>query len=238
MRLSWDLKPNLLDCILEDRIVPAPMNNLGMIVQTTSGLALVTPFPGAVNMASISSGGATTGSAAGVSGTAMPTSMYMTARGISQFAAGNMTGNPSIAGSVSGSSGGVSISIKVGSGADEDGGPVSTTAAASRTNPGSDGSTNPIMAYIGEVSSSNSSDTPTSSTSQTQTAPVPSLPPPGIVLPGSPAGNTSPAGTNSQMNPSFGAPRLLRGLGSSLTPSLPGGLGVGSLTSPSGSGGY
>jgi hypothetical protein len=235
MRLTWDLKPNLLECILEDRIVPAPMNNLGMIVQTTSGLALVTPFPGAVSLSSLSGSGAAT-TASSVSGTAMPTSMYMTARGISQFTPGNLTGNPSIGGGVSGSSGGVIMQIKVGSGADEDGGPVSSTAASSRTNPAYGGNTNPIMAYIGQVSSS-SSDAPTSQSTQSQAAPVPSLPSPGIVIPGSSNG-TSPGGANSPMNPSFGAPKLLRGLGSSLTPSLPGGLGVGSLTSPAGSGGY
>lgn len=241
MRLNWDLKPNLLECILEDRIVPAPMNNLGMIVPTTSGLALVTPFPGAVNMSTISSGGGTSGSASSVSGTAMPTSMYMTARGISQFVAGNMTGNSMIAGGSGTSATGVSMTIQVGSGADD--ASASASAASSRTNPGYDGARAPIMAYIGSVGTSSSSTSSMSSNTsgtqtQSQSAPVPSLPPPGTVIPGSPAGNGSQSGMNSQMTPSFGAPRLLRGLGSSLTPSLPGGLGVGSLTSPAGSGGY
>ncbi len=235
MRLSWDLKPNLLDCILEDRIVPASMNNLGLIVQTTSGLALVTPFPGAVNLASLAGAGAAS-SAASVSGTAMPTSFYMTSRGISSFSPGNMTGNPAIAGLISDAEGGGST-IRVGSGADEAGGP-SSTAASSRTNPATNGQTQGIMAYIGQVSSTagnSASDAASSDATKSKTAPVPSLPPSGTVIPGSPTGNspTAPA----SMTPSFGAPRLLRGLGSSLTPSLPGGLGVGSLTSPSPSGG-
>lgn len=236
MRLNWDLKPNLLECILEDRIVPAPLNNLGMIVQTTGGLALVTPFPGAVNMSSVSGSTQSSSTAASVSGTAMPTSLYMTARGLSQFTPGNMTGNSAIAGTAAAASGGGSgMTIKVGSGADEDGGPVSAP-AMSRTNPGYGGTTNPVMAYIGQVSStSGSSTTSTSQGTPTQSAPVPSLPPPGIVIPGSPTGTSS---GSSPMSPQFGAPRLLRGLGNSLTPSLPGGLGVGSLTSPAGSGGY
>jgi len=234
MKRRWDLRPNLLDCILEDRIAPA-IANLGVIVLTTSGLSLVTPFPGASNNAASAGGTQTT--AASVSGAAMPTSFYITGnRGISSFTPGNFTGNPSVGGAVTTANGGVGLSIKVGSGADEDGGPVSTP-ASSRTNPGSDGNTAPIMAYIGQVSSStDSSDASTSQGTQTQTAPVPPAPPMGIVIPGSPTGNMP--GGNSPMNQQLGAPRLLRGLGSSLTPSLPGGLGVGSLTSPPGPGGY
>jgi hypothetical protein len=235
MKRSWDLKPNLVECMLEDRIVPAPMNNLGLIVLTTNGLSLVTPFPGASNNASGSGGSSNT--AASVSGAAMPTSFYITGnRGISSFMPGNFTGNPSVGGAVAGSIGGVSVSIKIGSGADEDGGPVSTP-ASSRTNPASGGDTAPTLAYIGQVSSSSSSSAaPTSQGAQTQTAPVPSLPPMGIVIPGTPGGTTS--GGNAPMNAQLGAPRLLKGLGMSLMPSLPGGLGVGSLTSPPGSGGY
>lgn len=237
MRLSWELKPNLMDCILEDRIVPASMNNLGLIVQTTGGLALVTPFPGAINLASLAGAGAVS-AAASVSGTAMPTSFYMTSRGISSFSPGNMTGNPAVAGlllDVEGGAGGV---IRVGSGADEAGGP-SSNAASSRTNPATNGQMPGIMAYIGQVASASgnsASDSAASDATKSQTAPVPSLPPPGNVIPGSPNGN-SPA-SPSPMSPSFGAPRLIKGLGSSLTPTLPGGLGVGSLTSPSMSGGY
>jgi hypothetical protein len=224
MKRSWDLKPNLLDCILEQRIAPA-IANLGVIVVTTSGLSLVTPFPGASNNASGSGGTQTT--AASVSGAAIPTSFYITGtRGISSFTPGNFTGNPSVGGAIVGSNGGPSLSIQVGSGADEDGGPAP---AASRSNQGYGGAPAPTLAYIGQVSSgSGSTIAPSGQSTQ-------SLPPTGVVIPGSPTG-TSPGG-NMPMTPQFGAPRLIRGLGNSLTPSLPGGLGVGSLTAP-GSGGY
>lgn len=243
MKRTWDLKPNLLECILEERIVPsAPMNNLGMIVLTTSGLSLVTPFPGASNSASGSLGSSSGGgssTAASVSGAAMPTSFYITGnRGISSFAPGNFTGNPAVGGGSATASGGPSMTIQVGSGSDDASAPVMTPSAMSRTNPGYGGNTAPTLAYIGQVGGSSSSTSPTGSSqgAQTQTAPVPSLPPMGIAIPGSPAGTTP--GASSPMNPQLGAPRLLRGLGTSLMPALPGGLGVGSLTSPGSPGGY
>jgi hypothetical protein len=238
MKRSWDLKPNLLDCILEMRIVPAPMNNLGVIALTTNGFALVTPFPGASNNASGSGGSSNT--AASVSGAAMPTSFYITGKnGISSFAPGNFTGNPSVGGAVTGASGGTGLSIQVGSGSDDASAPVLPTSASSRSNPGDSGNAAPILAYIGQVSSSSSSsDTSTTQGTQTQAAPVPPAPPMGIVIPGSPTGNMPGGNSPMNQNQQLGAPRLLRGLGSSLTPSLPGGLGVGSLTSPPGPGGY
>lgn len=242
MRISWDLKPNLLECILEDRIVPAPMNNLGMIVQTTSGLTLVTPFPGAVNMSAMAGGGSST-TAASVSGTAMPTSMYMTSRGISQFMPGNMTGNP-LVGGVAGSSGGVSITIKVGSGADEAGGPVGTTPAMSRTNPAYGGNAPSVMAYIGQPGTSSGTTNGTNVTNPQASAPVPALAPMGVTIPGSPTGAEGPNGSpTNPMGPQLGAPRMLKGLGGSLIPTLPGGLGIGgpglaNPLSPSGAGGY
>jgi len=50
----------------------------------------------------------------------------------------------------------------------------------------------------------------------------------GVVLPGSPTGpNAGGSSPTNPMNPQLGAPRLVRGLGASLMPSLPGGLGVG-----------
>jgi hypothetical protein len=235
MRRTWDLKPNLLDCILEMRIVPAPLNNLGVIALTTSGLSLVTPFPGASNNASGAGGSSNT--AASVSGAAMPTSFYVTGRsGISTFTPGNFTGNPVVGGGSATASGGNGLTIQVGSGSDDASAPVLPT-TASRTNPGDSGNTPSVLAYIGQVSSSSSSSaSSTSQTTPTQTAPVPSLPPSGTVIPGTPTG-TTPGSSNMPMNPQLGAPRLIRGLGNSLMPSLPGGLGVGSLTSPS-SGGY
>ncbi len=233
MKRSWDLKPNLLDCILEERIAPA-ITNLGVIVLTTSGLSLVTPFPGASNNASGAGGTQTT--AASVSGAAMPTSFYITgSRGISSFTPGNFTGNPAVGGAVA-TAGGPGGTIQVGSGADDASAPVTPT-ASSRNNPASNGATSPVMAYIGQVSAtSGSSAAPASQGAQTtQTAPVPSLAPMGVVIPGSPSGTTG-NGTN-PMDPQSGAPRFMSGLTGRLVPTLPGGLGVPtSLTSPGSSG--
>jgi hypothetical protein len=228
MKRHWDLKPNLLDCILEERIAPA-IANLGTIVLTTNGLSLVTPFPGASNSASgsLGSGGGGSSTAASVSGAAMPTSFYVTGnRGISSFLPGNFTGNPAVGGAVGGAASGPGGTIQVGSGSDDASAPVMPTAASSRGNPGYNGATSPILAYIGQVSSTSSSSvTPSSQGSQsTQTAPVPSLPPLGVVIPGSPSG---PSGNSTNpMNPQSGAPRFMSGLTGRLVPTLPGGLGV------------
>jgi hypothetical protein len=233
MKRSWDLKPNLVDCILEDRIAPA-ITNLGVIVLTTSGLSLVTPFPGASNNASGAGGGSNT--AASVSGAAIPTSFYITGnRGISSFTPGNFTGNPVVGGGIATSSG-PGGTIQVGSGSDDASAPVLPTAASTRNNQGSNGATAPILAYIGSVASSSSSSTaPTSTGSQTtQTAPVPALPPMGVVIPGSPSSmNGNP--TN-PMDPQSGAPRFMSGLTGKLVPTLPGGLGVQTSLTPGPSG--
>ncbi len=242
---SWDLKPDLMECMLEDRIVPAgPMNNLGIIIQTTSGLALVTPFPGAINMAAMA-GGSSGSVAQSVSGTLFPTGIYLTGtRGISSMMPGNMTGNPAVLG-VLGPNGGVNETIEVGSGAEEasGGGGGSTTPAMSRTNPAYGGATSPIMAYIGSLGQ-NSSGMTTANNGQVQTtAPVPALPPMGTQIPGtpgSPPGQADPGQSQKPMGPQLGAPRMIKGLGTSLIPSLPGGLGIGGTPSmsPSGAGGY
>jgi hypothetical protein len=236
MKRSWDLKPNLLDCILEMRIVPAPLNNLGVIALTTNGLALVTPFPGASNNASGAGGSSNT--AASVSGAAMPTSFYVTGRsGISTFAPGNFTGNPAVGGGATSASG-LSISIQIGSGSDDasaSSGSSSSAASSSRGNQGYNGATPPTLAYIGGTPSTTSETPSGSGTQSQQSAPVPPAPSLGIQIPGSPSGTTQ--GSGMPMNPQLGAPRLIRGLGTNLMPSLPGGLGVGTLTTPS-SGGY
>jgi hypothetical protein len=128
----------------------------------------------------------------------------------------------------------VSLTIKVGSGADQAGGPVSTTNASSRTNPADNGNRAPVMAYIGGVDSGSDSMAPAGGQA-TQTAPVPQLPPQGVVIPGSPMGPGAVGSTpTNPMNPQLGAPRLVRGLGTSLMPTLPGGLGVGNSLSPPG----
>jgi hypothetical protein len=234
MKRSWDLKPNLLNCILEERIAPA-IANLGVIALTTSGLTLVTPFPGAASL-SVLGGGAAASSAPSVSGAAIPTSFYMTGRGISSFSPGNFTGNASVAGAITSSSG-PGGTIQVGSGADDASAPVTPT--ASRNNQGSNGAAAPILAYIGSVSTGSGSTVPsatsTGTTQTAQTAPVPSLPRMGVVIPGSPTSmNGNP--TN-PMDPQSGAPRFMYGLTGKLVPTLPGGLGVQTSLSGTGSSG-
>ncbi len=227
MKRDWSLKPNLLDCMLEQRIVPA-IANLGVIVLTTSGYTLTTPFPGASNSASSNS---VASSASSVSGAAVPTSFYVTGnRGISSFMPGNFTGNPNVGGGTpTATATGSGLTIQVGSGADDANAPSSTS---SRNTPAPDGTTAPIMAYIG--STSTGSGTPVLPSGQTYTPPappVPALPPLGIVIPGSPTGpTTSWVGA---FNPQAGAPMFTPGSTAGMTSPLPGGLGVsGGLMQP------
>jgi hypothetical protein len=227
MKRDWSLKPNLLDCMLEQRIVPA-IANLGVIVLTTGGFTLTTPFPGASNSASSTS---VASSANSVSGAAVPTSFYVTGnRGISSFAPGNFTGNPNVGGGTpTGSATGSGLTIQVGSGADDANAPAATS---SRNTPAADGMTAPIMAYIGSTSAG--SGTPVLPAGQTYTAPtppVPALPPLGVVIPGSPAG-LIPSSMGA-FNPQAGAPMFTPGSAAGMTSPLPGGLGVsGGLVQP------
>jgi hypothetical protein len=236
MKRRWELKPNLVECLLEERIAPA-IANLGIIAQTTSGLTLVIPFPGAVSLGVLGGGAAAT-SAPSVSGTPMPSGFYMTARGVSTFMPGNITGNSAVAGAAATASG-PGGTIQVGSGADDASAFSSpTTAASSRTNPGYNGVIAPTLAYIGTVSTSSvSAASSTGSTgTQTQSAPVPPAPSLGVVIPGSPSSmNGNP--TN-PMDPQSGAPRFMSGLTGKLVPTLPGGLGVQTNLTGTGPSGY
>ncbi len=205
---------------------------------TSNGYSLVTPFPGASNSASGSLGASSTGSssAASVSGAAVPTSFYITGnRGISTFMPGNFTGNPAIGGGVAGgTSGGLGLTIQVGSGSDQAGGSVSTTPAASHTNPADGGRNAPIMAYIGMPTTAGSG-TPVLPANQiypTASAPVPALPPLGQVIPGSPMGTSAGSVPGNPLNPQGGAPMFKPGTTSLVRP-LPGSLGIsGGLLSP------
>ena len=238
MKRSWDLKPNLLDCILEERIAPA-IANLGVIVVTTSGLSLVTPFPGASNNASGSRRHADHGGERERGGDADEFLHHGQSRDLVVHAR-------QLHGESVGRRGGGRLEWRRGS--DDPGrirAPIRlaarcSTAASSRTNPASDGATAPIMAYIGsgrgglrfiDHLTGQQSGGPDADRSRAVIARH------GRRDPGLPGRDDRRAGA-SPMNQQFGAPRLLRGLGSSLTPALPGGLGVGSLTSPSGPGGY
>ena len=155
---------------------------------------------------------------------AVPTSFYVTGyRGICPFT-GNFTGNPNVStGPAGGTSGGGGLTIQVGSGADD---AAAGTPTSSRTTPGDNGATAPIMAYIG--STSTGSGTPVLPAGQTYTPPtppVPALPPLGMIIPGSPTGPTP--SSSAAFNPQSGAPMFTPGNASGMTSPLPGGLGVG-----------
>jgi hypothetical protein len=157
-------RPNLVECILEERVAPA-IANLATIILTTSGLTLIEGFPGANNSGAGSLGASSSGggSASSVSGTAVPTSLYITGTGgISSLKPGNITGVPSLAGGVAGA-GGVAISIQVGSGADTGGGPTNNVSKGGATNNTvglttvADPTARPTMTVIGGATSSASS---------------------------------------------------------------------------------
>ena len=57
-RLSF--RPNLVDCILEERVAPA-IANLATVILTTNGLILIEGFPGANSSGAGSLGASSTG---------------------------------------------------------------------------------------------------------------------------------------------------------------------------------
>ena len=120
MRPRRSLQPDLADCALEDRLAPA-ISNLGIIVLTTGGYILLTPFPGAMTSASGPATGPGSSAAAGVSGTPINTPFFMLGTGgISSALPGNLTGFPSLgAGGPGAPSPGAGSTIYVGSGANE-----------------------------------------------------------------------------------------------------------------------
>ncbi len=104
-KFSLDLQA----CELEDRILPV-IANLGVIVLTTGGYVLMTPYPGAAAYPGGSPGG-----------TAIPTSFSITgSAGISSMQPGNITGIPGLATTgAAGSTGGAGATVTVGSGAND-----------------------------------------------------------------------------------------------------------------------
>ncbi len=124
-------RPDLNECILEERALLA-IANFGIVILTTNGLSLVTPFPGANSSGAAS--GPTATSSAGVSGTPIPTSLYVTGTGgISSLKPGNITGVPSLAGGA-GAAGAFSATIQIGSGADTADGPTLNISNGGATN--------------------------------------------------------------------------------------------------------
>jgi hypothetical protein len=187
MKREREFRPDLNECMLEGRIAPA-IPNLGTIVQTTNGLVLSTPFPGAVNIGSLGGGPTSTGTAASVSGAAFPTSIYVTGtHGISTFMPGNFTGNLSLAG-LTGTTAQVHEVVAVGSGADVASTP--TTPTVTRNTVGM-GTPNPVLAFIGPAPlGSGSGGLPAgksgSDAMPTTPAPQAQAPQPGSQTPGSP----------------------------------------------------
>jgi hypothetical protein len=179
-------RPDLNECMLEERYLLA-IANLGTIVPTTSGLVLLTPFPGANSSGagSLGSGGPSGGSAASVSGNPIPGGFFITGLGgISSMRPGNLTGIASFGGSQT-SSTSDSLTIQIGSGADSSegfaGGPTAVVSHATVADPTVDTLLNPI----------GSSTTGTTILSPSQTyryvAPLPQPPSSTMTLPGSSA---------------------------------------------------
>ena len=208
-------RPDLADCVLEDRPLLA-IANLGLIVITTSGLALITPFPGASSSASgsLGSGGGSSGAAAAVSGLPTPTSMYITGTGgLSSLKPGNITGLPSL-NAAGTAAGGISLSIQVGSGADTAGGPTLNISNGGATNnvvsrfTFADPTQRSAFALIGGTSTSTNSPVLPPGQSYRDSAPVPPPTPMGVVnQPASGMGMQNNSGAFAP-NPQLGQPRL------------------------------
>jgi hypothetical protein len=203
-------RPDLADCVLEDRALLA-IANLGLIIQTTSGLALITPFPGANSSGagSLGSNGSGGGTASAVSGLPIPTSFYITGSGgLSSLRPGNITGLPSLAGGA-GAGGGLTVSFQVGSGSDTATGPNgnSNTQIVTRFT-FADPLTPTTFSLIGGMSTSTNSPVLPPGQSYRDTAPVPPPAPMGVInQPATGAGMGFSTG-DSMPNPQLGAPRL------------------------------
>jgi len=205
MNSHWIFRPDLTDCILEDRFLLATPN-LGIIILTQSGFALITPFPGANTSAagSLGSSGPGGGSASPVSGVAIPTSLYVTGNGgISSLRPGNITGVPSLAGGAT-SAAASGVTIQVGSGANDASASNTNNPVAQNTG---DPTQVPVFTQIGGPISASSSPVLPPGQSYRDTAPVPPAPAPSGVLPQPAPASNSGVGLYTP-NPQAGAPTL------------------------------
>jgi hypothetical protein len=204
-------RPDLAECILEDRALLATPN-LGIIILTSSGYALITPFPGANTSAggSLGSNGPGGGSASSVSGVPIPTSLFITGSGgISSLRPGNITGVPSLGGGAATAAGAVA-SIQVGSGADEANAPAgnsSSSISLVSRNVVADPLQRPGLIQIGGPTSTSSSPVLPPGQSYRDTAPVPPPMPYGVINQGA-ANPTYTSGQSPAPNPQLGAPTL------------------------------
>jgi len=199
-------RPDLNDCILEDRSLLATPN-LGIIILTQSGFALITPFPGANTSAagSLGSSGPSSGTASSVSGVPIPTSLYITGNGgISSLKPGNITGVPSLAGGAAGTAG-TSATVQIGSGSDDASAPQTNTVVSRNTV--ADPTQVPVFTQIGFTSSASSSPVLPPGQSYRDSAPVPPPSPFGVVNQSATGASTSNSGMYTP-NPQAGAPTL------------------------------
>ena len=197
-------RPDLNECILEDRTLPATPN-LGIFIFTQSGFASITPFPGANTSAagSLGSSGPSSGSASSVSGVPIPTSLYITGNGgISSLRPGNITGVPSLNGGPA-ATGGASPTVQIGSGSDDASAPQTNNVVSNTTY--GDPTQVPVFTTIGTTSTASSSPVLPPGQSYRDSAPVPPPTPYGV-LPPSPT-TSSNSGMYSP-DPQMGAPRL------------------------------
>ncbi len=219
-------RPDLNECLLEDRPLMS-ISNFAIILLTTSGLNMVTPFPGASSSASGSLGASSSGggSSASVSGLPIPTSLYITGGGgISSLKPGNITGNPSTAGAAAAAAG-LSISFTVGSGADSANGPTLNIVAGGATNNVvglfrvADPTAQTVFTFTGTSNNTSSTSSPTTTQPTTQTAP------PSGAMNMSPNGAGGMTGGTMGLNPQAGAPTLGPfNRGRNMTGPLPGSL--------------
>ena len=223
-------RPDLRECVLEERALMA-IQNLGLIIQTTSGLSLIIPFPGA-NASGAGATGPSSSTAASVSGVAIPTSFYITGTsGMSSLKPGNYTGLPSLAGAAGGAAAG-GISIQVGSGADTTDGPGPSNGGATNNVVGlytvADPTQRPTSTIIGGMSSSSSSSSAVLPAGQSyhDTAPVQPQMPMGVINQSTTGSGTSNSGSSMAPDPQLGAPRLgpFNGNRGAFTSPLPGSL--------------
>jgi hypothetical protein len=212
MNPRWMFRPNLLDCILEERIAPA-IANFGVIILTTTGYSLLIPFPGANSSGSVSGAGGqgVATSAQPVSGVAQPTSFYITGfNGISSVRPGNITGVPSLAGGATVAAG-AGLSIQVGSGTDDASAPQSNGGAPSGVvslATVADPTLRPLTTPIGIVSTGSSSPVLPPGQSYRDNAPVPPPTPYGVIPPPQAPSPSGMGGDPFAPNPMSGAPTL------------------------------
>ena len=126
-------RPNLVDCILEERVAPA-IANLATIILTNNGLTLIEAFPGSQQFRGRLAGCQQLGRwKCRLGQWCRSFRRPFISRAARHFEpeAGNITGVPSLAGGATGA-GGCRLSIQVGSGADTGGGPTNRSQTAER----------------------------------------------------------------------------------------------------------